>query len=78
MRGHGQAGVVRCHAHQGADRQFCKGQWAIAAHFAMFLMGALVRVAPNHTCLTVAAHDRYYVLDGGDQVIAVWDRVNGW
>jgi D-serine deaminase-like pyridoxal phosphate-dependent protein len=35
-------------------------------------------VAPNHTCLTVAAHDRYYVVDGGDEVIAVWDRVNGW
>lgn len=41
-------------------------------------IGALVRIAPNHTCLTVAAHDRYYVVDGGREVIAVWDRVNGW
>jgi D-serine deaminase-like pyridoxal phosphate-dependent protein len=26
--------------------------------FAELPVGALVRVAPNHTCLTVAAHDR--------------------
>ncbi|WP_198377110.1 alanine racemase [Neoroseomonas rubea] len=41
-------------------------------------VGALVRIAPNHTCLTVAAHDRYHVVDGGREVLAVWDRVNGW
>lgn len=41
-------------------------------------VGALVRVAPNHTCLTVAAHDRYYVVNGGQEVLAVWERVNGW
>lgn len=41
-------------------------------------IGALVRVAPNHTCLTAAAHARYHVVDGGDEVVDVWDRVNGW
>ena len=41
-------------------------------------LGARLRVAPNHTCLTAAAHDRYHVVDGGDEVLAVWDRVNGW
>lgn len=41
-------------------------------------IGTLVRVAPNHTCLTVAAHDRYHVVDGGRDVVAVWERVNGW
>ncbi len=41
-------------------------------------IGARVRIAPNHTCMTAAAHDRYYVIDGGDEVVAVWDRVNGW
>ncbi len=41
-------------------------------------IGALVRVAPNHTCMTAAAHDRYYVVDGGEEVVAVWERVNGW
>ena len=41
-------------------------------------IGAKLRIAPNHTCMTAAAHDRYYVVDGGDEVIAVWPRVNGW
>ena len=46
--------------------------------FADLPVGALVRVAPNHTCLTAAAYDRYHVVDGGERVVAVWERVNGW
>jgi D-serine deaminase-like pyridoxal phosphate-dependent protein len=41
-------------------------------------IGAKVRVAPNHVCMTAAAHDRYYVVDAGDEIIATWTRVNGW
>jgi D-serine deaminase-like pyridoxal phosphate-dependent protein len=41
-------------------------------------LGSRVRVAPNHSCLTAAAHAQYHVVDGGQEVIAVWDRVNGW
>ncbi len=41
-------------------------------------VGTRVRIAPNHACLTAAAHDKYYVVDGGDEVVAVWDRVNHW
>lgn len=41
-------------------------------------IGTRVRVAPNHACLTAAAHDRYYIVDGSSEVIDVWDRVNGW
>jgi D-serine deaminase-like pyridoxal phosphate-dependent protein len=41
-------------------------------------VGAKLRILPNHACLTAAAHDRYYVVDGGDDVIAVWPRMNGW
>jgi D-serine deaminase-like pyridoxal phosphate-dependent protein len=41
-------------------------------------VGAKVRVAPNHSCLTAAAHDRYYVVDGSREVIDEWGRVNGW
>ena len=42
-------------------------------------IGDVVRVLPNHTCLTAAAHDRYHVVDGdGEDVVAVWARVNGW
>ena len=46
--------------------------------FEKLKIGTRVRVAPNHACLTAAAHDRYYVVDGGTEVVAVWDRVNGW
>ena len=41
-------------------------------------IGTRVRVAPNHACLTAAAYERYHVVDGGDEVVAVWDRMNGW
>jgi D-serine deaminase-like pyridoxal phosphate-dependent protein len=41
-------------------------------------VGTRVRVAPNHACLTAAAHGRYYIVDGSSEVIDVWDRVNGW
>jgi D-serine deaminase-like pyridoxal phosphate-dependent protein len=68
----GEAIVARTHQEHGEVR----GDGPLP--FAELPVGALVRVAPNHTCLTVAAHDLYYVVDGGDEVIAVWDRVNGW
>ena len=41
-------------------------------------IGGKLRIAPNHACMTAAAHDRYYVVDGADDVVAVWTRVNGW
>jgi D-serine deaminase-like pyridoxal phosphate-dependent protein len=41
-------------------------------------VGAKLRIAPNHTCMTAAAHDRYYVVDGGEDVVTAWPRVNGW
>jgi D-serine deaminase-like pyridoxal phosphate-dependent protein len=40
-------------------------------------VGALVRVAPNHVCLTAAAHPRYHVLEGG-RLVAQWERCNFW
>jgi D-serine deaminase-like pyridoxal phosphate-dependent protein len=49
-----------------------------AAHPAELPVGAKVRIAPNHTCMTCAAHDRYYVTEDTDEVVAVWPRVNGW
>lgn len=43
-----------------------------------FPVGARLRIAPNHVCMMAAMYDRYHVVDGDDQVVAVWDRVNGW
>jgi D-serine deaminase-like pyridoxal phosphate-dependent protein len=41
-------------------------------------VGSRVRVLPNHACLTAAMYDRYHVVDGGDEVVAEWPRINGW
>ena len=46
--------------------------------FPKMAIGDLVRIAPNHTCMTAAAHDRYHVVDGSPEVIATWPRRNGW
>jgi D-serine deaminase-like pyridoxal phosphate-dependent protein len=43
-----------------------------------FPVGTRLRIAPNHVCMTAAMYDRYHVVDGGPEVLAVWDRVNGW
>lgn len=41
-------------------------------------VGARLRVAPNHSCLTAAAHERYAVVEGGREVVAFWERANFW
>jgi D-serine deaminase-like pyridoxal phosphate-dependent protein len=41
-------------------------------------IGTPVRIAPNHACMTAAAHERYHVVDGGAEVLEVWERCNGW
>lgn len=46
--------------------------------FARFPVGAKLRLLPNHSCFTAAAHDQYHVVQGGDEVVARWGRVNGW
>ena len=40
-------------------------------------IGSLVRVLPNHACMTAAAYDRYAVIEN-DEVIDWWSRNNGW
>ncbi len=42
-------------------------------------IGTKLRILPNHTCLTAAAHDRYFVVDGAsEEIVAIWPRVCGW
>jgi D-serine deaminase-like pyridoxal phosphate-dependent protein len=74
-RSFGDAIVARVHQEHGEAR----GGEGEPLPFARLPVGARVRVAPNHACLTAAAHDRYHVVDGGgERVLAVWERVNGW
>jgi D-serine deaminase-like pyridoxal phosphate-dependent protein len=45
--------------------------------FENFPIGSLVRILPNHACLTCAAHEKYNVLEN-EQITERWSRTNGW
>jgi D-serine deaminase-like pyridoxal phosphate-dependent protein len=70
-RRHGDAVVRRAYQEHGVVE-------ADPAHPLDLPVGAKLRIAPNHTCMTAAAHDRYFVVEGSDEVVAIWPRVNGW
>jgi D-serine deaminase-like pyridoxal phosphate-dependent protein len=69
----GDATVTRVHQEHGEVRAADGG----ALPLDRLPVGALVRVAPNHVCLTAAAHERYHVLENG-QLVADWARINFW
>ena len=46
--------------------------------FDRFPLGSRVTVLPNHACATAAAYEHYFVTDGGEAIVDVWNRVNGW
>ncbi len=46
--------------------------------FDEYPIGSRVRVFPNHACIMTAQYDDYQVVDGGDEIIHTWHRVNGW
>jgi len=45
--------------------------------FERFPIGSRLRILPNHSCLTAAAYDRYYVVEG-HALVDEWPRINGW
>ena len=47
--------------------------------FPQYLVGSLLRILPNHACATGAQHSYYNVVEGSNpQILARWDRINGW
>lgn len=70
-RGYGDAIVRRAYQEHGVVE-------LDPARTAELKVGDKLRIAPNHTCMTAAAHDRYHVVEGSLDVVAVWPRVNGW
>ena len=40
-------------------------------------IGSLVRILPNHACLTCAAYSNYNILENGS-IVDNWSRTNGW
>jgi D-serine deaminase-like pyridoxal phosphate-dependent protein len=49
-----------------------------APPFARLPLGARVRILPNHACMMAAPYDRYNVVEGGEEVVAVWEKARGW
>ena len=47
------------------------------AWFERLPIGSMVRVLPNHACLTAAGHDHYSVISDNN-IVASWPRINGW
>jgi len=41
-------------------------------------IGSRVRLLPNHICMTAAAYGQFQVVEGGTEIVAQWDRINGW
>jgi D-serine deaminase-like pyridoxal phosphate-dependent protein len=68
----GQAMVARVHQEHGEVRDD-----GATLPFARLPVGARLRIAPNHACLTAAAHPHYHVIEGG-RLIGTWKRVNYW
>lgn len=46
--------------------------------FKRFPIGSRLQVLPNHSCMTVAAHDTYHVIGADGTYLGDWSRVNGW
>lgn len=48
------------------------------AWFQRLPVGSVVRVLPNHVCMTAAgSYGNYLVIDGG-RIVGDWPRVDGW
>ncbi len=47
------------------------------AWFERLPVGSVVRILPNHACLTCAGYEAYHVVRG-TAVVDRWERVNGW
>ena len=45
--------------------------------FKNFPLGSVIRILPNHSCITCAGHDKYYVVENNN-IIDIWERKNGW
>ena len=46
--------------------------------FNAYSIGTQLRILPNHSCMTAAAYNEYNVIDGGDKIVELWQRCNGW
>jgi D-serine deaminase-like pyridoxal phosphate-dependent protein len=48
-----------------------------AADFERLPIGSLIRILPNHACLTAAAHRGYHIIERGE-IVDFWPTADGW
>ena len=41
-------------------------------------LGTVVRVLPNHICMTAAMYERYHLVSTNGEITGHWGRTNGW
>lgn len=71
LRRHGDLSVTVVHQEHGTV-PVTDDAW-----FTRLPVGSLVRIIPNHACLTCAAYDHYDLIEGGAYA-GGWPRINGW
>ena len=79
--GYGQLASINGRPFDGAFIEGASQEHGVVRHSSEFSgvsVGDKFRIYPNHICMTAAAYDRYHVVDNGQQVIAEWQRCNGW
>ncbi len=47
-------------------------------NFDGYPIGTLLRILPNHACMTAAAPNQYYLTGGDQRVTDIWPRCQGW
>ena len=77
--GAGNGGLPELHVVRVSQEHGIVAARDAAVPFDALPPGTQVRVLPNHACFTAAAYDCYHLIEGeGDEVVALWPRVNGW
>lgn len=47
-------------------------------HFEQFPIGSLLRILPNHACMTVAPYGEYHVIEPDRTALTRWPKATGW
>ena len=70
-------GVLRHLRVHSLSQEHGKIAGAVASDFEALPVGARLRILPNHSCLTAALFERYYVVRN-EQLVDEWKPVRGW
>ena len=46
--------------------------------YSKFTVGTIIRINPNHSCLTSACYEKYWIVDDNENIIDCWQNCRGW